>query len=241
MYYSTDRARSPDRAAGQKGVPPASPSLYGNLAQSGYPHAMNHAWGYVAVFLGGLAVDSIPVFAPPAWMFAVFVVTKWGLHPWLAAGFTAAGSTIGRGVLSRYMPKLTGRIFNRRENDNIAFLGKKLGGKYWTAFTFTLLYSLTPLSTTALFTAAGTARVDLLPILPAFLLGKFVSDGVMIAGGRRAVRGFEDILHGNSSPQSIATAALGIVLIATVLFIDWRTLLERRELRFQFRILKGRG
>ena len=127
-------------------------------------------------------------------------------------------------------------VFNRRENANIGFLGKKLSGRFWPAFSFVFVYSLTPLSTTALFTAAGAARVDPLPILPAFLIGKFISDGIMAFSGKEAIRNFGDIIRGQRSPTSMIFAGLGVLLIGSVLFIDWRALLQQKRMKFRFDI-----
>jgi membrane protein YqaA with SNARE-associated domain len=195
-------------------------------------------WPYAAVFLASLFVDSIPVFAPPAWTLIVLIVAKYKLDVWRAVAAGSVGSTLGRYGLSRFMPKIANRLFNRRENANIEFAGKKLGGRFWPAFGFTLAYSLTPLSTTALFTAAGAARVNPLPILPAFLIGKFLSDAAMVFASRGAIRSFKDILKGQSSPKSLIFSILGLLLIAATLFIDWRDMLERRRLRFRFNILR---
>jgi membrane protein YqaA with SNARE-associated domain len=195
-------------------------------------------WPYAAVFLAALLVDSIPVFAPPAWTLIVVLVVKFKLDPWLAAAVGAFASTLGRYFLSAYMPKVSRRLFDRRENENIAYLGRKLGGRFWRSFAFVFAYSLTPLSTTALFTAAGSAKVDLRPILPAFFLGKLISDVVLVLGSRSTLRTFGDILKGQTSPKSMIGAGLGLALLALALFIDWRELLERRRLRLRFRILR---
>jgi len=195
-------------------------------------------WPYAGVFLASLIVDSIPVFAPPAWTLMVVFVVKYKLDVWKTVAAGSFGSTLGRWCLSRFMPKIAHRLLNRRENENIAFAGRKLGGKFWPAFTFTLLYSLTPLSTTALFTAAGAARVNPLPILPAFLIGKFFSDAVMVFASRGAIRSFKDVLEGQTSPKALVFTALGLLLITATLFIDWRELLDRRRLTFRFNILR---
>ena len=41
---------------------------------------MDGMW-YLAVFLSAFAVDSIPLFAPPAWTVAVFLLVKFRLQP----------------------------------------------------------------------------------------------------------------------------------------------------------------
>lgn len=192
--------------------------------------------GYLWAFLGGLVIDSIPVFAPPAWTLIVLLVLKLKLDPWIATAAGAAGSTIGRYALSKFMPLVAGRVLSAHENANVKFLGKKLDGRFWTSFAFVLVYSLTPLSTTALFTAVGTARVDPLPILPAFLLGKFGSDALMIVGGKHVVRNVGDMFKGESSPKGLVFAAIGALIMAAVLFVDWKELLTRRKFRLDFRI-----
>ncbi len=222
-----------DAAPRDKSVAPLSRRLYG-----AGPAAMLfwRMWPYLAVFFAALLVDSVPVFAPPAWTLIVLLVVKFKLNGWLAVAIGAVGSTIGRYCLSCFMPKIAGRLFNARENGNITYLGKKLGGRFWPAFGFVFAYSLTPLSTTALFTAAGAARVDPRPILPAFLIGKFISDAIMVFSGKQMIRGLGDIVKGQGSPKAIALAVFGFLLIVAVLFIDWRALLERGKLKFRFDI-----
>ena len=65
---------------------------------------------YLAAFAAALLVDTIPVFAPPAWMILAFMIIKWKLNPWgiIAAG--ALGSVIGRYILTLYMPHVSTKI-----------------------------------------------------------------------------------------------------------------------------------
>jgi hypothetical protein len=63
---------------------------------------------YLLVFLAALAVDTIPVFAPPAWIVLVFLVIKFQLNPWRSgkrAGFchirrAAQGGAVIRALLA---------------------------------------------------------------------------------------------------------------------------------------------
>lgn len=189
---------------------------------------------YLAVFAASILVDSIPVFAPPAWtIMAVLMVWK-DLDPYAVAAVGAVGSTIGRWVLSVYLPALSRKLLSRERNHNVAYLGSKLGGRFWPAFFFVLAYSLTPLSTTALFTAAGLAKVNPLPILPAFFIGKFVSDLVMVLSGSKAYRAALALLHGDFSIKTIVALSTGLLIIGAVMFIDWREFLRERRLRFMW-------
>lgn len=193
---------------------------------------------YVAVFFAAMAVDCVPVFAPPAWTLILLGVMHWKLELWPACAAGAAGSTLGRYVVGRYLPRLMKRWFTADKNENIAFLGRKLDGRFTAVFAFVLLYSLTPLSTTALFTAAGAAKASFRPILPAFFLGKTVGDAVCVMAGRQTIRSAGDLLKGQLSPRGLATAVLALAVLGALLVVDWRQLLQRRRLRFDWRLLK---
>ena len=193
---------------------------------------------YLAAFVSALLVDTVPVFAPPAWTILAFIIVKWRPNPWgiIAAG--AIGSVIGRYILTLYMPHVSGKIFRRWENANLSFLGKKLGGRFWRANTFVMLYAISPLSTTALFTAAGMAQVNPLNILPGFAIGKFLGDAWVLFTAKVTADQATDLLHGKVSWQTGLTAAAGLLLISGVLFIDWRELFGRKKLRLNFAIWK---
>jgi membrane protein YqaA with SNARE-associated domain len=193
---------------------------------------------YFAAFAVALVVDTVPVFAPPAWTILAFIIVKYKPNPWgiIAAG--AIGSVIGRYILTLYMPRISARIFRRWENDNLAFLGKKLGGRFWRANTFVMLYAISPLSTTALFTAAGMAQVSPWNIVPGFAIGKFLGDAWVLFTAKVTAEEATDLLHGKVSWGAGLTAAAGLLLISGVLFIDWRELLGRKKLRLNFTIWK---
>jgi membrane protein YqaA with SNARE-associated domain len=193
---------------------------------------------YLAAFAAALLVDTVPVFAPPAWTILAFIIVKWRPNPWgiIAAG--AIGSVIGRYILTIYMPRVSARIFRRWEHANLSFLGKKLGGRFWHANTFVMLYAISPLSTTALFTAAGMAHVSPWNILPGFAIGKFLGDAWVLFTAKVTADEAVDLLHGKVSWQTGLTAAAGLLLISGVLFIDWRELFGRKKLRLNFAIWK---
>ena len=195
-------------------------------------------WMYLVVFASALAVDLIPIFGPPACAVMVLLLIKFNLNPWgvLAAG--VPGSALGRFLLSLYIPKISNKFIKRRKNKDLEFVGKKLGQKTWRSWLFVFIYTLTPLSSTALFTAAGVAKIKPGQIVPPFLLGKFISDAVMILTGRYAAGNASGLVHGTFSLKGIVTAVVGLLVIGAFLFIDWRVLLEKRKLKFNFKIWK---
>ena len=195
-------------------------------------------WMYFHVFVATLFVDSIPVFAPPAWTVLVLLLLLFHLNPWIVVIIGVTGSTLGRYILSVYIPKVSSGLVNRREDKNLRYVGGKLTKAPFAAAIFVFLYTLTPLSTTALFTAAGIARVKPWHILPPFFCGRLITDGVMVYTGKYAAGNVSGLLQGQLSIKSMLTLIAGLLVIGAFLFIDWRCLLEKRRLRFNFRILR---
>jgi hypothetical protein len=191
---------------------------------------------YLWVFLGSLGVDLIPVMAPPAWTVMTFFLVKDHLNPWgvLLAG--VPGSTIGRYFFSLYIPKVSDKIIAKRKKEELTYVGKRLDKTWWRTWTFVLLYTVTPLSTTALFTAAAMTRVNPLHIVPPFLVGKFISDAAMILAGRYAAGNVTDIMDGLLSLKGLAMGAFTLLVAGAFLFLDWHKLLAKKKLAFNFSI-----
>ena len=195
-------------------------------------------WMYVLVFVAALAVDSIPVFAPPAWTVLVLLLLLFHLNPWVVVIIGVTGSTIGRYILSVYIPKVSSALVTRGEDENLRYVGSKLTKAPFAAAIFVFLYTLTPLSTTALFTAVGIARVNPWRILPPFFCGRLITDGMMVYTGKYAAGNASDWLHGQMSWKSLLIVIAGLLVIGVFLFVDWRSLLEKRRLRLHFKILR---
>ncbi len=138
---------------------------------------------YAFVFLAALLVDVVPFFGPPAWTVMVFFQVKYDLNIWAVIVIGVIGSTFGRYILSKYMPYLSTKFISKQKNEDLAFIGEKLKNNGWKNQLFVLLYTLVPLPSTPLFTASGVARIRSLTILPAFFIGKFTSDMVMVLSG----------------------------------------------------------
>jgi membrane protein DedA with SNARE-associated domain len=199
---------------------------------------MNHAALYLAVFAASLAVDLIPFLGPPAWMAMVFFMTKFDLNPWLVLAAGVPGSVLGRYVLSVFMPKLSDRVMKKHKSDELKFVGSKLRQKLWHSWAFVFVYSLLPMSTTALFSAAGIARISPLLVIPPFFAGKAISDAVMLFSGHAIAMNLRTVEQSLLSPKSIALGLAGLAVLALFLFLDWRVILEKRKLAFNFKIWK---
>ena len=193
---------------------------------------------YLAIFLSALVVDLIPVIAPPAWTIMVFLLVKFHLNPWFVLIVGVTGSAIGRYIFSLYVPHIADKLIKRRKKDELEFMGKKLTQTFWQSWLFVFIYSLTPLSSSALFTAAAIAKVKALRTIPPFFCGKFLSDALMIVTGNYAAGNLKDVVHGTFSSKGILAIVLGLVVVAVFLFIDWRALLQRKRFTFNLKIWK---
>ncbi len=193
---------------------------------------------YLLVFFGSLGVDLIPIMAPPAWTIMAFCIVKYRLNPWTVLAIGVPASALGRYLFSLYIPKFSDKVLARRKKEELNYVGKKLKGRMWQTWVFVLGYTLSPLSTTALFTAAGMTRVPVWHLLPPFLVGKFISDAMMVKAGEYAAGNLKDMVHGVFSAKSILIAAITVILTAAFMFINWHALLVKKTLRFNFSVFK---
>jgi len=195
-------------------------------------------WQYLLVFIGSFLFDVVPFPFPPAFTIMVFLQIMFGLNIWMVIGLGVAGSILGRFILTLYIPFLTGRIFKQSKTKDVEFLGKKMKEKGWRSQLAIIAYSLLPLPTTPLFLAAGMAKIKPLYIIPAFFVGKFTSDAITVHIGKYASEHAESMIEGALSWKSIASLVVGLILICALLFIDWRTLIEKKKFQLKFKIWK---
>jgi membrane protein DedA with SNARE-associated domain len=136
------------------------------------------------------------------------------------------------------IPKFSDKVLARKKKEELNYVGKKLKGRLWETWVFVLGYTLSPLSTTALFTAAGMSKIPVWNLLPPFLVGKFISDAMMIKAGEYAAGNLKDMLHGVFSAKNIIIAAITLIVTAGFLFVDWYALLAKKKLAFNFSVFK---
>lgn len=190
------------------------------------------------VFICSMAVDIVPFPLPPAFTVMVLLQIVFKLNIWVVVIIGVVGSVAGRYILTMYIPKISGKLFKASKNEDVQYLGEKLKSKGWKSHAVILVYSLLPLPTTPLFIAGGMAKMKPYYIIPAFFVGKFISDTLAVFMGKYAAENTENLLHGMINWKSIVGLALGILLIAALLFIDWRTLLQQKKLKLKFMIWK---
>jgi membrane protein YqaA with SNARE-associated domain len=193
---------------------------------------------YILVFLGSLVVDLVPFIGPPAWMVMAFFQVRFGLNIWLVLIIGVTGSAIGRYVYSAYVYLLSKRFIKPQKNEDLQYIGGKLANNSWKVQLFVFLYTLIPLPSTPLFTAAGCSRIKILYIIPSFFVGKFISDAIMVFTGNYVSDNIDRILHGLLSWNVLVGTFIGLLLVCLFLFTDWRKLLQEKKFSIHFNIWK---
>ena len=188
------------------------------------------------MFICSMAVDIVPFPLPPAFTIMIFWQLHYNLNIWDVILVGVSGSILGRLILTLYISKISTKIFNRAKNEDIQFLGNKLKTKGWKSQLLILIYTLMPLPSTPLFLAAGMAKMRPYYIIPAFTVGKIVSDSIAVHMGKYAAENTAALIAGILSWKSITGMTTGLLLIFVLLFVDWRTLIQMKKLKLQFNI-----
>jgi membrane protein YqaA with SNARE-associated domain len=195
-------------------------------------------WQYISVFLGALLFDVVPIPFPPAFTIMLFLQIKYDLNIWLVIVIGVFGSILGRYILTLYIPFFASKIFKESKNEDVQFLGEKMKEKGWKSQMAIIAYSLLPLPTTPLFLAGGMAKIKPLHIIPAFFIGKFTSDTIVVNFGKYTSENTQNIIDGILSWETITSLILGITFLFFILFIDWRSLIQKNKFQMNFRIWK---
>jgi membrane protein YqaA with SNARE-associated domain len=195
-------------------------------------------WHYILVFLGALLVDIVPFPFPPAFTVMVLLQILFDLDVWMVIVVGVAGSVLGRYILLLYAPMISNRFLKAAKNEDIQFLGEKMSENKWLGQLVVLAYSLLPLPTTPLFLGAGISKIKPIYIIPAFLIGKFTSDSIALHVGKYASENFQKIVDQTFSWQSFLSLFLSLTLLFFLLFIDWRTLIQKKKFLLNFKIWK---
>ncbi len=195
-------------------------------------------WHYLLVFFGALLVDIVPFPFPPAFTIMILFQIMFGLNVWGVIVVGVAGSVLGRFILLLYAPLIAKKYLKTSKNNDIQFLGRKMNENKWKGQLFILAYSLLPLPTTPLFLGAGISKTKPIYIIPAFIIGKFMSDTLAIHMGKYASENIQMIIDNSFSWQSVASLILSFALLFFLLFVDWRPLIQKRKFLLNFKIWK---
>ena len=82
------------------------------------------------------------------------------------------------------------------------------------------------------------AKIKALYIIPAFFIGKFTSDTIAVHLGKYAAEHARNIIEGALSWKSITSLVVGLLLICALIFVDWRSLIQKKKFKLKFKIWK---
>lgn len=190
---------------------------------------------YLAVFAAAVVVDLIPVMAPPAWPILVFFLVRYELNSWLVILLGAVGATLGRYWMTLYLPHVGKKILNESTVKNLDYLKNRLSRSPKSVTTFVFLYTLSPLSTAALFTAVGLAGLRSWFIFTGFFVGKLIGFSIFVQAGGHMAESLESAIeNGFTWPRLIVSVLAVGLLLFTSLFLNWQKLLEHGKFEFNF-------
>jgi membrane protein YqaA with SNARE-associated domain len=193
---------------------------------------------YVILFLLIIAVNCMPALVPPTWIVLTSFVAAFHLEVWLVVIIAVTGASIGRFILAHYIEWFSHIIFNKKQHENLHYLGDRIGKTPKSNFWFVFFYSLTPLSTTALFVAVGIAKINLKIVIPAFAIGRTISYTILLLSSTAITKNVSNLFQGVFSIKGLISTLVALITVLILIFIDWHKLLEHKKLRLNFRIWK---
>ena len=126
---------------------------------------------WIVVFL----INLIPAFMPPTWMTLSFFYITNPQNIFLLVFIGVTASTAGRYCLAKGAGKFFQRFGTKKKKKQMKSLQKRLHGKPLHVFIFTLLFSLSPLPSNALFIAVGATKTKLKLVVAGFFVGRTIS------------------------------------------------------------------
>lgn len=191
---------------------------------SGYP--------YVGTFLLLFVINVVPVLMPPSWVvLGSFYAFNPGLNLLLLSAVGATGSLAGRIVLMRMSVYLR-RFMGKRRTSALDDLTRHLSRRRYGFFLASVVWALSPLPSNALFIAYGIMKAKrYLEMFSGFWIGRLFTYYVMAVAVRVVFEPFSSIFD-SGLEAAVVTDVLSLVALSLFACVDWRSLIDRRKLRF---------
>jgi len=176
---------------------------------------------WLVVFL----INLIPALMPPTWMTlsVLYITNPQNIFLLVFIGVTA--STAGRFVLA----KLSGQFFckfgTKKKKKQMQLLQKKLQGKPIQKFIFTLIFSLSPLPSNALFIAIGATKTRLREVVAGFFIGRTISYLFLVFTTEKIFSSMGATIEGTATQWTILIELIGLIAIIVFFVFDWEKLL----------------
>lgn len=180
----------------------------------------------IVVIVGTVfAVNVVPAFAPPTWSVLVYFRLVFGLPIAVLAILGALSAAAGRLTLAVGFREIGTRLPARRRASAEA-LGAKLSGQAGF-LSLLLVFLVSPVPSSALFEAAGLARLRMRPLVTAFLIGRLVSYTLYLLAASRARQSLQAVLEGGLvSWPALVVGLISVASVISVVFVDWMTVVD---------------
>lgn len=192
-------------------------------------------WQYILVFLGAFLFDVIPFSFLPAYTIMSVLQIIFDLNIWLVVFIGVLGSVGGRYTLMLLSSRLANKFLDAKKNEDFQLLGEKMKESKWKGQLMVLTYSLLPLPTTPLFLGAGVSKIKPLYILPAFFIGRLVTNSLAVHMGSFAEDNIQTIIQDSFSLKSLVGIVISVLFFLAMFTIDWKSLVKDKKLVFNFK------
>jgi uncharacterized membrane protein YdjX (TVP38/TMEM64 family) len=184
-----------------------------------------HLLAVVGIVFG---INLLPALGPPTWAVLVFFRFRYPEIP-LAALIVggAAASASGRLVLAVAFRAFGTKLPPTRQ-ESLQIVGRLIGESRRGLLASFALFAVAPFPSAQMFEAAGLARIHLRPVLVAFFAGRLVSYSIYVGTASAAHESLSRVFaKGLLSPEAIATAIIGLILLIAIVLIDWPSTIDR--------------
>lgn len=171
-------------------------------------------------------INVVPALAPPTWAVLSFFYISNPQNIFLLVAIGVTASTTGRFALAKASGFITEKFANREKKSEFKAIERKLEGKATQKFIFTLIYSLSPLPSNALFIAFGATKTRLREVLAAFLVGRTISYLFLVFTTQKVFSSLETTMQGNASLWTIMIEVIGVIAVLAFFLVDWNKIIS---------------
>lgn len=191
----------------------------------------------VSIFLSVLALNVIPIFAPPTWLVLSAIAVYYKINNVLFLALTGAlAATAGRLILAKLSERIIKRkFFSEKSKSNVDDLKKHLEKRRALTFNIFLFYAFGPLPSNQLFIAYGLTDLPLKSIALPFFLGRLTSYTILSFTASEVTKKFAYQFVKTGSFFGfyfVLSQLLTIFTIYLFIRIDWHAFFTEKKLKF---------
>jgi membrane protein YqaA with SNARE-associated domain len=194
---------------------------------------------YIVLIIIIIIINAIPAFMPPTWTIVSYFYIKYKVNLLLITVIAAISSSIGRLFLAKYSFKIASKLLSLESKKNLNFIGSKIKGHPIKVLIFTFCWAVSPIASNVLFIIAGLSKINLRYVLIGFFVGRLISYFLLGYTAYFIYKNIRNIFVDSIFDyRNLLIEILSILVLFIYMFIDWKTLLINKKIKFNFRIFK---